>query len=201
MLAVWLPSESLERKRKLCWDKGAKDPRHQTETGEIWGNLWMETGTETAKNDTHWVRVQAAIEENKHTETRQEADLLHSIKITAFAQPNRPSAHASTGTTSHSRCVLALKWAYESLGKEDLISKDSIRLQLWPKSGARLQGKPSPRAARLPCTPFMPAACHCAPHLTVRGHTTGWRHSSLYGSYFKMQVSLHGSTSQGLKNS
>lgn len=80
------------------------------------------------------------------------------VKITAWNQLSLPSAHASTGTTFHSGCVLALQWAHESPGKENPINKDSARLQLWPKSGACLQSKPSPRAAGLPCTPFKPAA-------------------------------------------
>lgn len=96
--------------------------------------------------------------EETHSQEPRERPPFLLVKITAWNQLSLPSAHASTGTTFHSGCVLALQWAHESPGKENPINKDSVRLQLWPKSGACLQSKPSPRAAGLPCTPFMPAA-------------------------------------------
>lgn len=93
-----------------------------------------------------------------NSQEQKEADLSVG-KNHCWNQLNLPSAHALTGTTFHSGCVLALQWAHESPGKENPINKDSVRLQLWPKSGAcLLQSKPSPLAAVLPCTPFMPAA-------------------------------------------
>lgn len=93
---------------------------------------------------------------------------------------SRLGPHAQAGPTSHSPRVLASKRASESLRGKDLINKDSVRPQLWPKAGSAHGA--APHSALLPAT---------APHISPLGPALwGRERCRMVGSQLLTNVSF-----------